>query len=153
MMSLLIFLLLFCFSLKVSWFRKQIVKQQILPKNEQMNSFLLLCEVFSFVFWKKLKTPKQHFEIIWPLARMGTILIKPNITTLFDPCQTFWWRVYENAHFSPKNLIPNRPHYSIGPYKPTQLNANQKKKEKFCKSKKFLSKQLLDARCYASTAH
>ena len=44
-------------------FRKQIVKPGILPKNEQMNSFLLLCEMFLFVFWKKLKTPKMHFEI------------------------------------------------------------------------------------------
>ena len=102
-------------------------------------------EIFASFPWKSVK-------VYW-LARMGKILIKPNITTLFDPCQTFWWWVSENAHFSPKNLIPNRPHYSIGPYKPTQLNANQKKKEKFCKSKKFLSKQLLDARCYASTAH
>ena len=33
-----------------------------------MNSFLLVCDVFSFVFWKKLKTPKRHFEIIWPLG-------------------------------------------------------------------------------------
>ena len=23
--------------------------------------------MFLFVFWKKLKTPKRHFEIIWPL--------------------------------------------------------------------------------------
>ena len=36
-------------------------------KNEQMNSFLLQCDVFSSLFWKKLKTPKRHFEIIWPL--------------------------------------------------------------------------------------
>ena len=27
-------------------------------------------DLFSFVFWKKLKTPKRHFEIIWPLATM-----------------------------------------------------------------------------------
>ena len=33
-------------------------------KNEQMNSFLLVCDVFSFLFWKKLRTPKRHFEII-----------------------------------------------------------------------------------------
>ena len=39
-----------------------------LPKNEWMNSFLLLWDVFSFLFWKKLKTPKRHFEIIWPLV-------------------------------------------------------------------------------------
>ena len=34
-----------------------------------MNSFLLLCDVFSFVFLKKLKPPKRHFEINWPLNR------------------------------------------------------------------------------------
>ena len=27
-----------------------------------MNLFLLLCDVFSFIFWKKLKTPKRHFR-------------------------------------------------------------------------------------------
>ena len=25
-------------------------------------------DLFSFVFWRKLKTPKNHFEIIWPLV-------------------------------------------------------------------------------------
>ena len=29
--------------------------------------WLLVCNVFSFVFWKKLKTP--NFEIIWPLVQ------------------------------------------------------------------------------------
>ena len=33
-----------------------------------MNSFLLLCDVFLFVFWKKLKRPKRHFETNWPLV-------------------------------------------------------------------------------------
>ena len=37
-------------------------------KKEQMNSFMLLPGVFSFVFWKKLKTPRRHFEINWPLG-------------------------------------------------------------------------------------
>ena len=50
--------------LKVSQFRKQVVKPRILPKNEQMNSFLLVCDVFLFVFLKKLRTPQRHFEII-----------------------------------------------------------------------------------------
>ena len=31
---------------------KKIVKPRILPKNERMNSFLLVCDVFSFVFWE-----------------------------------------------------------------------------------------------------
>ena len=33
-----------------------------------MNLFVLLCDVFSFVFWKKLKTPKKPFEI-WVLPK------------------------------------------------------------------------------------
>ena len=28
---------------------------------------LLLVDLFSFVFWKKVKTPKRHFKINWPL--------------------------------------------------------------------------------------
>ena len=35
----------------------------ILPKSERMNSFLLLCDVFLFVFWKKLKTPKDNSKL------------------------------------------------------------------------------------------
>ena len=27
-------------------------------------------DLFSFIFWKKLKTPKRHFEIIWLLWHM-----------------------------------------------------------------------------------
>ena len=29
-------------------------------------------ELFSFVFWKELKTPIRHFEINWPLVEMVT---------------------------------------------------------------------------------
>ena len=38
------------------------------PKNERMNSFLLVCDVFSFVFWKNPRQEKNRFEIIWPLS-------------------------------------------------------------------------------------
>ena len=61
---------------KVSSFRKQIVKPWILPKNEWMNSFLLVCEVFSFVFRENPKPEKKCFEIIWPLTQTE---------------QHFWW--------------------------------------------------------------
>ena len=41
-----------------------------------MNSFLLLCDMFLFIFWKILKTPKRHFKINWPLMRgLRTCLI------------------------------------------------------------------------------
>ena len=47
---------------KVSKFRKQIVKSRILPKNEGKNSFLLVCNVFLFVFWKNPRPEKQTFR-------------------------------------------------------------------------------------------
>ena len=30
-------------------------------------------DFFSFVFWKKVKTPKRHFEINWPLSRQQVL--------------------------------------------------------------------------------
>ena len=56
--------------LKVSLFRKQTVNPRILPKNEQMNSFLLLCDVFSFVFWENPRLDWFAFEINWPLGAL-----------------------------------------------------------------------------------
>ena len=57
--------------LKVKQSRKYVFKPTFLPKNKQTNSTLLLWYLsltfFLFVFWKKLKTPKRHFEINWPL--------------------------------------------------------------------------------------
>ena len=38
---------------------KKIVKPRILPKNERMNSFLLVCDVFSFVFWENPRPEKN----------------------------------------------------------------------------------------------
>ena len=55
---------------KSQLFSKATGQPWILSKTKQINLFLLLCDMFSFVFWKKLKTPKRHFNINWPL---GTI--------------------------------------------------------------------------------
>ena len=48
---------------KVRQIRNDFFKLKFLPKNERTNSTLLLVDLFSFVFWKKVKTPKRHFEI------------------------------------------------------------------------------------------
>ena len=86
--------------IKVSKTQKQIVKPWILPKNKQMNSFLLLCDVF---LWKKLKTPRIHFEITWPLSSAmdtfcpnfkNTCMQKISLTSHISmpPCFLFcWW--------------------------------------------------------------
>ena len=46
-------------SFKGQLISKKIVKARILPKNEQMNSFLLVCDVFSFVFWENPRPEKN----------------------------------------------------------------------------------------------
>ena len=61
--------------LKVRQIRNDFLKLTFLPKNERMNSFLLLCDLFSFVFWKKLTIPKRHFEINWPLGAQNKLLV------------------------------------------------------------------------------
>ena len=45
----------------------QAMNSSIKWTNEFIYTIYYLCNVFSFVFWKKLKIPKRHFEIIWPL--------------------------------------------------------------------------------------
>ena len=39
--------------------------------NEQIRLYYILVNLFSFVVWKKVKTPKRHFEIIWPLRNFS----------------------------------------------------------------------------------
>ena len=48
--------------------KKQIVKPRILPKKEWMNSFLLACDLFLFVFLEESMARKKCFEVIWPLV-------------------------------------------------------------------------------------
>ena len=38
---------------------KKNFKTRILPKNERINSFLLVCDVFSFVFWENPRQEKN----------------------------------------------------------------------------------------------
>ena len=52
--------------IKVRQIWNDFFKPTFLPKNEGTNSFLLLVNLFLFVSWKKVKTPKRHFEINWP---------------------------------------------------------------------------------------
>ena len=48
-------------------------------KKRSNNSFLLLCDVFSFNFWKKLKSTKRHFEIKWPLLIQMISFLKKDL--------------------------------------------------------------------------
>ena len=53
--------------LKVRKSRNDFFKQTFPPKKNK-DSILLLWELFSSVFWRKLKTPKRLFEINWTLV-------------------------------------------------------------------------------------
>ena len=57
-----------CENSKVRQNRNYFFKTTFPPKNEQTNSILLLWDLFSFVFLRKLKTQKRHFKINWPLV-------------------------------------------------------------------------------------
>ena len=60
-----------------------------------MNLFLLLCELFSFVFWRKSTTSKNHFEINWPLAVKNNKRYSKKFDTSKSMCyQGHWyWRL------------------------------------------------------------
>ena len=38
-------------------------------------------DLFSFVFWKKLNTPKRHFESKWPLYQTCTLGVSPSLVS------------------------------------------------------------------------
>ena len=64
--------------LKVKQNQNDFFKPMFLPKNEQTNSILLLVDLFLFIFWKKVKTPKRHFEINWPLDILAAMFFSFN---------------------------------------------------------------------------
>ena len=55
--------------------------RRFFQKNERINATLLLVDLFSFIFWKKVKTPRRHFEINWSLVSSSIL-------------ETFWyWKI------------------------------------------------------------
>ena len=85
-------------------FKRTFWYPQFFPKmNEKIVSTTMIPQVglFSFVFWKNLKTPKRHFEINWRLIqRLGFIRyscdkvlvsLMTKFLTIWD-LTTFIWR-------------------------------------------------------------
>ena len=44
-------------------------------------------DLFLFIFWRKLKTPKRHFEINWPLTSSRKILLGITFTDFQKSCE------------------------------------------------------------------
>ena len=65
---------------KAKWFFQVEVSSK-----KRMNKFYFTtmkpqADLFFFIFWRKLKTPKRHFEIIWPFALRAYCL------NIYIPC-------------------------------------------------------------------
>ena len=80
--------------LKVGQIWNDFFKPRFLPKNEWINSTLLLVDLFLFIFWKKMKWPKIIFEIKWPLSNADSYtwaLIFPRLSShrIHDPVSYF----------------------------------------------------------------
>ena len=43
-------------------------------KKSDLTTMVPPVELFSFIFWKNLKTPKRHFEINWPLTALYSLI-------------------------------------------------------------------------------
>ena len=87
-------------------------------------------DLFSFVFWKNLKTPKRHFEINWPLKQthfIENIVFKMNFSGV---CENE--RYYQYMRFgyqSRPNLliiiyfsIVTAQYFMLHTYLPTSVN-------------------------------
>ena len=73
----------YLFMLKIRQIRNDFIKPTFLPKNEWKNLTLLLVDLFSFGFWKKVKIPKRHFEINWPLRCLVKSSMEFDISYIF----------------------------------------------------------------------
>ena len=52
---------------KLKWFFQADVSSKKRMNTFDFTTMIPQVDLFSFVFWKKFKTPKRHFEINWPL--------------------------------------------------------------------------------------
>ena len=83
-----------------------IFSADVSSKNEQTNSTLLPWYLFSFVFWKKLKTPKRHFEINWPLF-LEVSQIKYIRTIIVKVGKNDWdWEAYRKSCYFHCSVLP-----------------------------------------------
>ena len=87
--------------------RKQIFKSRILPKNERMILFLLVCDVFSFGFLKNPRPGKKRFEIIWPLVQSLSFQ-RATLKILTEPGLPISAPLKQRAKVTANNVIPSR---------------------------------------------
>ena len=111
--------------LKVRQNRNDFFKPKFPPKENKRIQFYYYETCFRLVFWRKLKTPKRHFEINWPLVDLSTACDLTVIKILFhvddqkmgiywmrflkvDPCgmgmpplRNFFWALASPSYIMP----------------------------------------------------
>ena len=50
-------------------------------------------DMFSFIFWKKSKTPKNHFEINWPLVNVKSKVVISEKFVAFSKNLNFMFKI------------------------------------------------------------
>ena len=93
---------------KLQWFFQADVSSKKQTNEFYFTTMKPQVYLFWFVFWRKLKTPKRHFEIIWPLVRyevrqnafklfFGNFMVKLQI---FSATFTMFITLWKNASHS-----------------------------------------------------
>ena len=59
---------------KLKWFFQVIVSSKKWKNKFNFTTMIPQVDLFSFVFWRKLKRLKRPFEIIWPLRRAVVVI-------------------------------------------------------------------------------
>ena len=89
---------------------KWFFKPMFLPKNERTNSTLLWylrSTCFCLFFWKKLKTPKRHFQMNWPLVQSLSFQ-RATLKILTEPGLPILAPLKQRAKVTANNVIPSR---------------------------------------------
>ena len=76
---------------KLKWFFQADVSSEKRTNEFNFTTMTPQVDLFSFVFWKKLKTPKRYFEIKWPLET--SVNAKIDIFYLICP-----WKTKQKIH-------------------------------------------------------
>ena len=64
------------------YIKSQFISKANCQADEQINSFLQICNVFLFVFLEEIEDSKKTFEITWPLDG-----------------KKLWWKMWEEVTF------------------------------------------------------
>ena len=109
------------------WFLGSSISSKKWTKEFDFTTMRPQVDLFSFIFWRKSTTPKNHFKINWPLAFPGCILyifwfhfsllflldfFQKQVTRLFYKLQSQWIESRVNRH-SFILLLQSKTSYSI----------------------------------------